>query len=246
MTISILTSAPRALLLPAVASGVAPTATRLSPFEPGAPVLVSSVGAADVVGAAIKRFDAATHLQFRVATAAVTPASYVVGQSGTFTAGLLTTDLTVTLGGAGGRLAWKAGAAIAAMTATVAADHLAVIVTVDGVPYKRITDATGPNPAAGQWGFDTDTDAGFTIVLGFGGNLVTGALVELFVGQNIGSVAKLTGAAGAALVAGGIEERVLGVPVAGTDPMGRATTRIAESDFVMSNTAVATVFSLAK
>jgi hypothetical protein len=254
-----LAAAPRTLNVPLSASGVPVTALGVEPFMPGDRVLALSAGAATVYGACSPRGDVARSLKFIVAGANIAAAASVVGQVAAARDGTtkVTGDLTVSFGAAGGRLALGAVPACATITAPL--EHLGAVVLVNGVAWGRIVDAAAPNPAAasalglaGQWGRDSDTDAGYTIVLGADvtGYIPVGAEVEILLpdlaltGTSNMLLAKTAVAAGAALVAGVAEERYLGARLVSTDLAGRSVAKLARADFVACGVAATALVGL--
>jgi hypothetical protein len=238
-----LTHSPRTLTLAAAAAGVAPTALRVNPFMGGN--LVSAAGAANalLVGASVNRFTALKYAKIVVAAADITAAAGVIGQTaGAREAdGDVSGDLLLTFGTAAGQIIDS----IPDHTdATDADTHLGLIVVVNGVPYKRIVDANAPNPAAGEFCMDDNTNDNFNLSIGASTGasvLKVGTEIEVFIGLNIGKCAERDASgvliAGTALAASIPEERVLGVISTYTDTAGRSVTGLVKSDFVMAEAA---------
>jgi hypothetical protein len=255
-----LQAAPRTLNVPLSASGVAPTKLGVEPFVPGDRVLALSAAAATLYGACSPRGDVTRSLKFIVAGADIAAAVNVVGQvaaAARVGTTKVTGDLTVSFGAAGGRLAL--GVIPACTTIAAPLEHLGAIVLVNGVVWGRIVDANAPNPAAasalglaGQWGYDDNTDAGYTIVLGADttGYIPVGAEVEILLpnlsltGTSNMLLAKSAVAAGAALVAGVAEERYLGARLVTTDTAGRSSARLARVDFLAAGVGAAALVGI--
>jgi len=254
-----LAATPRTLNVPIAASGVPPTKLGVEPFVPGDRVMALSAAAATIYGACSPRGDTARSLKFIVAGADITAAVNVVGQVAGARVGTtkVTGDLVISFGAAGGRLSLG----VIPICTTIAAplEHLGALVLVNGVVWGRIVDANAPNPAAGgslgaagQWGYDDNTDAGYTIVLGADttGYIPVGAEIEILLpnlsltGTSNMLLTKSAVAAGAALTAGVAEERYLGVRAVVTDTAGRSSARLARVDFAMCGVGAAALIGI--
>jgi len=248
MPLAPMTHAPRVLAIPLAATTVAPVLVRNEPFAPGQSVLASSAGAGQVFGASSPAGDRTRQLKFQVACSStfgdIAPAAFAIGQVAARDAvGNPTGNLTISLGTAGGRL----GLGVIPLGAIAAATLLNCIILVNGVPQGKITDANAPNPAAGQFGLDDNTDAGYTLVIGGGvGVLPLGTEIEILLPEAAVLLAKSNTGTGAALGGGVLEERLIGVPVSYTDLMGRTANRLKRSDFLAADVAAVALTGLTK
>ncbi len=250
MALSSMRNSPRILAVPVTSASTPPVRLRVEPFMPGNVVQALSPGAAVLTGAALNRFTTGKYASIKIAKADVTPAADTVGQTAAArdASGNVTGDLILTFGSASGDIMDALGACA---DVTVPADNLTVIVFVNGVPYSRINDAAVPNPGVLQWGKDSDNNYMITIGAATGVDLLrVGTEIEVFIGLNIGVLAKYSAtaayAAGTALVAGVPEERFLGVSTAGVDTAGRTTAQLINYDVVLGSVAAATLISITK
>lgn len=247
MPLAPMTHAPRVLNIPLAATAVAPVLCRNEPFAPGQSVLASSAGASQIFGASSPAGDRTRQLKFQVAAADIIVAASTLAQvaAARDAAGNVTGDLTITLGTAGGRL----GLAVIPLGAIAAGTLLSCIVLVNGVPYAKITDANAPNPGVGQFGLDDNTDAGYTLVIGASTGtdaILIGTEIEILLPEAAVLLSKSNNGTGAALVASVLEERLIGVPISYTDPMGRTANRLKRSDFLAADVAAAALTGLTK
>lgn len=255
-----ISKAPRVINVPVTTGTGARTATgtcdtvtkvRLSPFEPGQSVLALSPGASAVYGVPAPYGDQTRHVTFQIAAADITAAANKVGQvaatGGRSDASKVQTDLTVSLGIiTTGEL--PIGQLPAGATSIEADDMLSAILLVNGVPYTRILDASSPAPAAGEWCLDSDDKTVLVIGADSTTPLPVGAQIDILKPNTalIKLLSKPGSVAGAALVAGVAEERMLAVPVSTTDTAGRTGNRDASVDFIAANVAAAVLTGLSK
>lgn len=247
--------APRVLAVPLAAAGVAPARFRVEPFTPGSLVSALSAAAGDPYGASHPgRNDPDRYASFQVAKADVSIAANVIAQVAASRAsdGTPTADLVITLGTSGNRprIAGAVSGALGALSdASVSSGQLDTIVIVDGVVYGRIVDATTPAPTALQWGYDSDTDAGYTFRIDYA-SLKVGSVVEIIRpgSANIARLAKRSSTAGvatgAALVAGVAEERHLAIPNSITDTAGRTAVLSQAVNFAIADVGAVALLGL--
>lgn len=252
MPLGPLASAPRVLSIPLAATSVAPVIARVDPFAPGSPVMALSAGAGQVFGSCHPgKNDVTRYLKFRVVAADVAAAASTLSQvaAARDSAGNVTGDLTIGLGTVAAPLAIGI---LPVMTTSISADDLLnAIVLVNGVPLKRITDANAPDPAAGEWGLDADTEIGTRLVIGASTGtsaIRVGTEIEIIKPDPTYTALlnKPGRVAGAALVAGVAEQRELGVAVSVTDLAGRSVNKQARVDFLAADVAAVTLLGLSK
>lgn len=254
MPLGSLRYSPRMISIPVGASGCLPVLCRSEPFIAGQLVEARSVTAsAIIVGANLNR-DWPTGSNGRYAKFKISAKDIATGTAGRIAQvaaarvtdpGDVSGDLTITFGTADGDII----RAIPTDGAFAAAEVLAMVVMVNGVVYKRVTDAGDPGP--GEWVQLTNN---FTIKLGAstGANVLkVGAEVEIFIPEQIGVLAQPTAAGLVAtatlpLAAGTPEERRLGIVVAGVDTAGRTNAQLCNVDILCADVGVVTMSCITK
>jgi hypothetical protein len=252
MPLGSLQSSPRILPVPVSGAGVAPVRTRVEPFVGGQLVQAqSATDNATITGANLNLVRATgtngRYIKFALPKANVTPAAQTLGFAGTRDAnGNATDDITVTFGAAAGDIALS----IPVDGALAAAEALAAVLLVNGVPYGRILDAGAP--VANEWCCSADGGVGlYTIVIGVGATAIrVGTEFEFFIPELVGVLAKPTAtglAAGTALTPASTPvERRLGVVVAGVDTAGRTNAQLANVDIVLAGVGIVTLINITK